>query len=80
MHNAFENPGGKMKEIKVKIFNYFSMNINPPNEMQINEWLAQHPDIEIVHISQSESMVNRDNRIERNMSVTILYRDESPRH
>ena len=63
-----------MKPIKLKIFTYFTMNINPPNEMQANRWLAENPDIEIVHMSQSESMVIRGDRIESNLSITIAYR------
>ena len=64
-----------MKPLKIKIFTYFTTNINPPNEMQINEWLEQNQDIEVVNMIQSESMVTREGEIERNMSITILYRE-----
>jgi hypothetical protein len=64
-----------MKTLKAKIFSYFTMNINPPNEIQINQWLAENPGIEVVHITQSESMVSRENHIDRHMSITILYRN-----
>ncbi len=64
-----------MKPLKAKIFTYFTLNINPPNELQINQWLAENPGIEIVHMSQSESMVEAKNEVERNLSITILYRE-----
>jgi hypothetical protein len=64
-----------MKPLKVKIFTYFTLNINPPNEIQINEWLAAHPDIEVVQWLQSESMVARNGEVERNLSITLIYRD-----
>jgi hypothetical protein len=65
-----------MNPLKVKIFTYFSMNINPPSEIQINQWLAENRDIEIVNIVQSESMAVRADGMERNMSITILYREK----
>jgi hypothetical protein len=64
-----------MKPIKVKIFTHCSRYINPHNEIQINEWLAEHPDIEIVSLVQSESMAAIDqDQIERNLSISIFYR------
>jgi len=63
-----------MKAVKAKIFSYCTTNINPPGELQINEWLAKNPEIEILHVLQSESMVNQENGIERNLSITLLYR------
>ena len=63
-----------MGEIKAKIFSDLTTNINPPGELQINAWFAEHPDIEIVHMLQSESMVVVENGIERNLSITLLYR------
>ncbi len=65
-----------MKPLKMKIFSYFTLNINPPNEIQINQWLEENPDIEIVDMLQSESMAARDDRIERNLSITIVYREQ----
>jgi hypothetical protein len=65
-----------MNPLKVKIFTYFSLNINPPNEIQINKWLAENPDIEIVDIVQSESMAARNDSMERNLSITIVYREK----
>jgi hypothetical protein len=65
-----------MNPLKVKIFTYFSMNINPPSEIQINQWFAANPDIEIVHIVQSESMATRADTMERNLSITIIYREK----
>jgi len=64
-----------MKPLKVKVFMYFTLSINPSNEIQMNQWLADNPDIEIVHMLQSESMAARENRIERNLSITIFYRE-----
>ncbi|MEW6078808.1 MAG: hypothetical protein AB1724_13410 [Thermodesulfobacteriota bacterium] len=64
-----------MNPLKVKIFTYFSLNINPPNEVQMNRWLADHPDIEIVNMLQSESMATRNEQVERNLSITIVYRE-----
>lgn len=63
-----------MRPIKAKIFTYCTTDINLPGELQINAWLAENADIEIVQMLQSESMVARDNQIERNLSVTLLYR------
>ena len=65
-----------MNPLKVKIFTYFSMNINPPNEIQINQWLAENPNIEIINIAQSESMAARVDSMERNLSITIVYREK----
>ncbi|MFP4039860.1 MAG: hypothetical protein ACLFS7_04890 [Desulfosudaceae bacterium] len=64
-----------MKPLKTKIFTWFSQSITPPNDVQINRWLASHPDIEIVDMLQSESMSTCDGEVERNLSVTILYRE-----
>ncbi|MFP3980419.1 MAG: hypothetical protein ACLFUY_03415 [Desulfobacterales bacterium] len=64
-----------MKPLKTKIFTYFTLNINPPNELQINQWLAANPDIEIVDMLQSESMTTRNGEVERNLSITIVYRE-----
>ena len=66
--------GGIMRALEAKIFSYLTTNINPPGELQMNAWLAEHPDIEIVHVLQSESMVAVENRIERNLTITLLYR------
>ena len=63
-----------MGDLKAKIFSYLTTNINPPGDLQMNEWLAEHPDIEILHVLQSESMVAVENNIERNLSITLLYR------
>jgi hypothetical protein len=51
------------------------MNINPPSDIQMNNWLAENPGIEIIQMSQSESMVVKEKQIERNLSVTIIYRE-----
>jgi len=64
-----------MKPLKAKIFTYFTTNINPPNEIQINQWLEENPGIEVINLVQSESMVIKEGEIERNMSITILYRE-----
>jgi hypothetical protein len=63
-----------MKPLEAKVFSYCTSNINPPGEMQINEWLAQHPDIEIVQYLQSESMASHGEALERNLTVTLFYR------
>jgi hypothetical protein len=64
--------------MKAKIFTYFSMNIAPPSEIQINDWLQSHPGVEIHHIAQSESMVVvKEGHVERNLSVTVFYREPS---
>ena len=47
-----------MEPLKAKIFSYCTTNINPPSELQLNEWLAESPDVEM----------------ERNLTVTLLYR------
>lgn len=67
-----------MRAVEAKIFSYCTTNINPPGELQINAWLAENPDVEIVHVLQSESMVVHDNHIERNLSITVLYRQSVP--
>lgn len=65
-----------MKPLKVKIFTHCTQHINPFNESQINEWLAQNPDIEIAHLLQSESMTPlKEDQVERNLSITIFYRE-----
>ena len=66
--------GGAMRGIRAKIFSYLTTNINPPGELQMNVWLAEKPEIEIMHVLQSESMVAVDDRIERNLTITLLYR------
>jgi len=63
-----------MGTLKAKIFSYCTTNINPPGELQINDWLARNPDIEIVNMLQSESMTSDDGTVERNLTVTVLYR------
>jgi hypothetical protein len=65
-----------MNPLKAKIFTYFSMNINPPNEIRINQWLTENPGIEIIDIVQSESMAARADTMERNLSITIVYREK----
>ena len=65
-----------MKPLKVKIFTHCTQNINPFNETQINDWLAENPGIEIAHIQQSESMMAMgEERVERNLSISIFYRE-----
>jgi hypothetical protein len=63
-----------MSTIRAKIFSYCTTNINPPGELQINQWLKENPDIEIVDMLQSESMVTQEIRIERNLTITLLFR------
>jgi hypothetical protein len=63
-----------MKPLQAKIFSYCTDNINPPGELQINTWLAENPEIEIAHMLQSESMVSHTDGVERNLSITVLYR------
>lgn len=63
-----------MKPLKAKIFSYCTTNINPPGELQLNEWLEDNPEIEIVQVLQSESMVVHDEELERNLTITLLYR------
>ena len=65
-----------MNAIKAKIFSYCTTNINPPNELQIIDWLAEHPGISIVQMLQSESMAAlENNHVERNLTITLLYND-----
>ena len=64
-----------MSEIRAKIFSYCTTNINPPGELQINKWLEENPGIEIIDMLQSESMMARDNRVERNLTITLLFRN-----
>jgi selenophosphate synthetase-related protein len=64
-----------MKPLSVKVFSECTQNINLPNELKINEWLRTNPDLEIVHVVQSESMARVTERdIERNLTITIFYR------
>jgi len=65
-----------MEPLKAKIFSYCTTNINPPGELQLNQWLAENSQVEIVHMLQSESMVVHDEQVERNLTVTLLYRTE----
>ena len=62
-----------MKPLKAKIFSYCTTNLNPPGEMQLNQWLEENPEVEIVHVLQSESMTAYDEQLERNLTVTLLY-------
>jgi len=65
-----------MNPIHVKVFNYCTQTINVDNEIQINEWLSEHPDIEIDRVLQSESMVAvKDTQLERNLTISIFYRE-----
>ena len=63
-----------MEPLKAKIFSYCTTNINPPSELQLNEWLAENPDVDIVHALRSESITVRKDELERNLTVTLLYR------
>ena len=65
-----------MKPLKAKMFSYCTTNINPPGELQLNQWLEENPEVEIVHSLQSESMAFHDGKLERNLTVTILFRLE----
>jgi hypothetical protein len=68
--------GVPMKPLKVKIFTHCTQHINPFNEAQLNEWLAQNPAVEIVHLLQSESMVVvKNDQVERNLSITLFFRE-----
>ena len=67
-----------MSTIKAKIFSHCTTNVNPHSELQINNWLADNPDIDIVKLVQSESMVSRDSGLELNLTITLLYRQISP--
>ena len=62
-----------MKPLKAKMFSYCTTNINPPGELQLNQWLEDNPEIEIVRVLQSESMAVHETKLERNLTVTILY-------
>ena len=64
-----------MGKLKAKIFSHCTTNINPPEELQLNTWLAENDKIEIVKMLQSESMVASVNRVERNLSITLFYRE-----
>lgn len=66
-----------MKPLKAKIFNHSTDNIKLPNELQLNAWLAEHSDVEIVHTLQSESMTVNDNGVQRNLTITLIYREPS---
>ena len=66
-----------MGTLKARIFSYCTTNINPPGELQINEWLSQNPDIEIVNVLQSESMTAKEGSVERNLTVTLLYQESA---
>ena len=64
-----------MNPLKIKVFTYFTLTISSSCEVQMNKWLADNPNIEIVNMLQSESMVSKKDQIERNMSMTVLYRE-----
>lgn len=63
-----------MEPLKAKIFSYCTTNINPPGELQLNQWLEENPEVEIVHVLQSESMIAHGEALERNLTITLLYR------
>lgn len=64
-----------MKPLKAKIFTHCTNNINMPNEVQVNEWLAENPGIDIVHMLQSESITTDEKGIQRNLTITVIYRE-----
>ena len=64
-----------MNPLKIKVFSYFTLNIGSACEVQVNQWLAENPDIEIVDMRQSESLAAHNEKFERNMTITLLYRD-----
>jgi hypothetical protein len=64
-----------MNPLQVKIFTYFTLTISSSCEVQVNKWLTKNPNIEIVKMLQSESMAAKNDQLERNMSITILYRE-----
>jgi len=64
-----------MAPLKAKVFSYCTTNINPPGEMQLNQWLAENPDVDIVEMLQSESMAVFENNLERNLTITVIYRE-----
>ncbi len=67
--------GGIMNQLKIKVFTHFTLAIYSSCEVQINQWLDENPNIEIVNMLQSESMAAHNGRIERNLSITVLYRE-----
>ena len=65
-----------MSKLRVKIFNHCTTDIKPYNETQINAWLENNPDIELIKLVQSESMAAlSDNQVERNLTITVFYRE-----
>jgi len=64
-----------MNPPKIKVFIYFTLTLSSSCEVQMNNWLAENPNIEIVNMLQSESMTSKNDRIERNMCITVLYRE-----
>lgn len=64
-----------MVPLKARVFSYCTTNINPTGEMQLNQWLAEKPDVEIVEMLQSESMAVFGDNLERNLTITVLYRE-----
>ncbi len=63
-----------MNPLRIKVFTYFTLTISSSCEIQMNKWLTENPNIEIVNMLQSESMAAKKDQIERNMSLTVLYR------
>lgn len=63
-----------MEPLKAKIFSYCTTDINPPGELQLNLWLEENPEIDIVQVLQSESMTVHKEKLERNLTITLLYR------
>lgn len=64
-----------MNSLKIKVFTHFTLTIASSCEVQMNLWLVSHPNIEIVDMLQSESMAVKNDQFERNMSLTVLYRE-----
>lgn len=64
-----------MPPLKAKVFTSATHDLNPPNELQLNTWLAENPQVEIVHLLQSESMAAcNENNVVHNLSLTVFYR------
>ena len=65
-----------MEPLKVKIVTEMTQNITASSELQLNRWLAENPDIEIIQMLQSESMAETaGGQLERNLTITVVYRE-----
>jgi ABC-type glycerol-3-phosphate transport system substrate-binding protein len=62
---------------KVKLFTGKRYNGDPMESLEksINEWLEENPNITVISQEISQSIIMKDNKVERHALISILYRE-----